>query len=78
MGSAPRPAKVTLFHASLENSEPTIAAPKAMTSVEVSDQSPVKLPAEKLAPSAVALRPSVSPSRMSAASAPVLTTVSVV
>src|SRR5215210_209205 len=30
-------AKVTLFHASLENREPTMAAPKAMTSVDVRD-----------------------------------------
>ncbi len=69
-------AKVTLFHASLENSEPTMAAPNAMMSVEVSDHWPAKLPPAKLAEMASAFRPIVRPSRISSASAPVFTTVS--
>jgi hypothetical protein len=71
-------ANVTLFHASLENSEPTIAAPKATIRVDVSVHSPLNAPPAKFAVIASALRPSVSPRRISSASAPVLTTVSVV
>src|SRR5260370_8508749 len=68
------PAKPTLFHASIENSDPTIAAPTAPTPTTqpLVDQKLVP----KFAAMAVALRPMVMPSKISAASAAVLTAVS--
>ena len=71
-------ANVTLFHASLEKSEPTSAAPNATTNAPVTSTPPEKWPALKFAAMAVAFRPMVSPSTMSSARAPVLTIVSVV
>jgi hypothetical protein len=71
-------ANVTLFHASLEKSDPTSAAPKASTSAESSGIDPTNWPGPKLAAIASGFRPIVRPSRTSAASAPVLTTVNVV
>src|SRR5206468_721500 len=68
-------AKPTLFQASIENSEPTIAAPITGTAASVrlpADQNP----APKLAAIASAFRPIVIPSTMSAASAAVLIAVS--
>src|SRR5207247_9468053 len=69
------PATPTLFQASMENSDPTIAAP-------ITGHSPAASPpagqnaGPKFASIAAALRPIVTPSRMSAASAVVLMTVS--
>ena len=68
------PAKPTLFQASIENSEPTMAAPTA-PSPTATPPVAQKLP-PKLAAIASACRPTVSPSRISAASAAVLTAVS--
>jgi hypothetical protein len=67
-----------LFHASLEKSEPTSAAPKAITNAPVTSTPPKKWPAEKFAAMAVALRPMVMPMRIKSARAPVFTAVSVV
>ena len=69
-------AKVTLFHASLENSEPTMAAPS--TGMTAIDQSPVPQKSAKLAAAMSGWRKSVSPSRTSAASAPTLATLKTV
>jgi hypothetical protein len=49
-----------------------------MMSVDESENCPTKLPLEKFAEMASAFFPSVRPSRISSASAPVFTTVSVV
>ena len=69
-------AKVTLFQASLENSEPTMAAPR--TGITASDQSPVPQKSEKLAAAMSGCRKSVSPNSTSAASAPTLATLNTV
>src|SRR5207247_10450587 len=69
------PAKPTLFQASIEKSDPTIAAP--MTGHSVAPK-PVagQNAGPKLAAIAAALRPTVTPSTMRAASAVVLIAVS--
>ena len=70
-------AKPTLFQASIEKSEPTVAAPITGRSAGVSP-SAGQNPAPKFAAPATAFRPMVSPSRISAASAAVLTVVKLV
>ncbi len=67
---------MTLFHASLENSEPTIAAPISGTMAMV--QSPVPQKLEKLAAATSGWRKNVSPNSTSTTSAPTLATVNVV
>ena len=69
-------AKVTLFQASLEKSEPTRAAPNATMNAPFTSTLPAKLPLLKFAAIAVALRPMVMPRTMSSASALVLISVS--
>ena len=69
-------AKVTLFHASLEKSEPTIAAP--ITGITARDQSPVPQNVAKLAAATSGWRKSVRPSSTRAASAPTLATLKTV
>src|SRR2546427_13303764 len=69
------PAKPTLFQASIEKSDPTIAAP--MTGHSVAPKPVAEQNAgPKLAAIAAALRPTVTPSTMRAASAGVLVAVS--
>src|SRR2546430_2315611 len=69
------PAKPTLFQASIENSDPTIAAP--ITGHSAAPRPPAgQNPGPKFASIAAALRPIVIPRRMSAASAVVLMAVS--
>src|ERR1700687_1408300 len=70
-------ANVKLFQAAAEKGEPTNAAPNAIGNTDA-NATGLKLPAPKFAAIASALRPIVRPRRMSAAKAPVLTTVSVV
>ena len=65
-------ANVTLFHASLEKSEPTSDAPNATMNAEVTSTCPTKFPLEKFAAIASAFLPMVRPSRMSSARVPVL------
>ena len=69
-------AKVTLFQASLEKSDPTIAAPTTGTIARL--QSPVPQKAAKLAAATSGCRNSVSPQMTSTASAPTLATVNMV
>src|SRR2546428_12256633 len=62
------PAKPTLFQASIENSEPTVAAP--ITGSSASDRPPAgQKPGPKLAARAVAFRPIEIPSTIRPASA---------
>src|SRR5207247_10783151 len=69
------PAKPTLCQASIENSDPTIAAP--ITGHSAAPRPPAgQNPGPKFASIAAALRPIVIPRRMSAASAVVLMAVS--
>jgi hypothetical protein len=65
-----------LFHASLENSDPTIAAPITGSTARL--QSPVPQNAPKLAAATSGRRKIVRPRRTSAASAPTLATVKLV
>ena len=69
-------AKVTLFQASLEKSEPTIAAPR--TGIIASDQSPVPQKSAKLADATSGRRKKVRPKITSTASAPTLATLNTV
>ena len=69
------PAKPTLFHASIAKSEPTIAAPITGHRAAVMPPAGQKW-SPKLAATAAAFRPTVSPSRISPASAAVLIAVS--
>src|SRR5437773_1482791 len=64
------PANPTLFHASIEKREPTIAAPIVPRPTAAPPVAQKLAP--KLAANASALRPMVMPSRISKASAPVL------
>src|SRR5215207_7444613 len=69
-------AKVTLFHASLEKSDPTIAAPITGNTARL--QSPVPQKLEKLAAATSARRNRVRPSSTSTARAPILATLKTV
>src|SRR5690348_15923562 len=69
-------AKVTLFHASLENREPTMAAPITGTTARVQGTVPQK--DEKFAAATAGCRHTVSPNSTSAASAPTLATLNTV
>jgi hypothetical protein len=69
-------AKVTLFQASAEKSEPTIAAP--MTGITATDHEPVPQKPEKFAAAMSGWRQTVSPNSTSAASAPTLATLNTV
>ena len=71
------PANPTLFQASIENSDPTMAPPTTGSTPRVSAP-PAQKFAPRLAAIASALRPMVTPSRISPASAAVLTAVRVV
>ena len=70
-------ANPTLFHASIENSEPTIAAPTTGSTASVRPP-PAQKFAPKLAAIAAAFRPMVRPNNIRPASAAVLIAVNVV